>query len=57
MFETLLDILYEKNNSSIADLPGPSRLAGKTGSILNVTFAIFTVVGTTFVTVIAIHTW
>lgn len=57
MFETLLDILYEKNNSSIAEFPGPYRRAGKTGSILNVTCAIFTFVGTTFVTVIAIHTW
>lgn len=57
MFETLLDILYEKNNSSIAEFPGQSRRAGKTGSILNVTCAIFTVVGTTDVTVIAIHTW
>lgn len=57
MFETLLDILYEKKNYSIAEFPGPSRLAGKTSSILNVTFAIFTVVGTTDVTVIAIHTW
>lgn len=51
MFETLLEILYVKNNSSIADLPGPSRLACKTGSILNVTCAIFTVVGTTDVMV------
>lgn len=57
MFETLLDILYEKNNSSIAEIPGPSQLAGKTGSILNVPCAIFTFVGTMFVTVIAIHTW
>lgn len=57
MFGAHLDILYEKNNSSIAEFPGPYRRAGKTGSILNVTCAIFTVVETLDVTVIAIHTW
>lgn len=57
MFETHLDILYEKYNSSIAEFPSPSRLAGKTGSIFYVTCAIFTVDRTTDVTVIAIHTW